>query len=101
MVSNAKLIGEMLLKARIPSFGVIASYAENGAVMGISADYLKLGEAAGNMVDGHLNGQSLQNTPVFSANEPRVLINTTTADALGLKIPKDLKGKVEILTAVP
>ena len=93
VVSNAKMIGSALKKAKIISIGSIKKYIELGALMGIVPDYYKLGRAAASILDKHRKGQSLQSMPIYKPNEPMLVINKTTSKLLKVRIPEKIMEK--------
>jgi putative ABC transport system substrate-binding protein len=97
IVSNAKLIGSRLNLARVKSFGSIRSYTENGALMGVVSDYYELGRAVALIVDRHQKGEQLQNIPVETTKDPKLVINKTTADLLQITIPEDVLKKAVLV----
>ncbi len=90
VVSNAKLIGSVLRKAKIKSVGAIKSYIEHGALMGIVPDYYNLGKAAASILHQHRNGKKLQGMPIYTPKNPKLVINKSTSILLKVKIPKDI-----------
>jgi ABC-type uncharacterized transport system substrate-binding protein len=61
---------------------------KNGALVGVVPDYSKLGKAAAGIVDRHQKGESLQTIPVQLDEDPRLIINKTTAALLQVTIPE-------------
>jgi putative tryptophan/tyrosine transport system substrate-binding protein len=87
MVSHASLIGAQLRAAKLPSIGSVQEFVEHGALVGVVADYAKLGRAAARIVHRHQHGEQLQQIPVQTDEAPVVLINKTSSALLNLSIP--------------
>ena len=87
LVSNATLIGARLQSLKILSFGSVRNYIESGVLMGFVVDYYELGKAVAAIVDRNQRGEELQQIPVVRADFS-LMINQTTSDLLGVKIPE-------------
>jgi putative ABC transport system substrate-binding protein len=93
MVSQAALIGQQLRAAGLQSIGSIQTFIERGALIGVVADYAELGRGVAAIVDRHQHGDPLQNIPVYVTQNPVLIINETTSQALGIAIPEELRAK--------
>jgi putative ABC transport system substrate-binding protein len=95
LVSNATLIGARLQSLKILSFGSVRNYIEAGVLMGFVVDYYELGKSVAAIVDRNQRGEALQQIPVVRADFT-LMINQTTSDLLGVKIPEfeSLKTKI-------
>ncbi len=95
LVSNATLIGAQLQSLKILSFGSVRNYIESGVLMGFAVDYYELGKAVAAIVDRNQRGEELRQIPVVRADFS-LMINQTTSDLLGVKIPefKSIKTKI-------
>ena len=91
LISKAKLISAELRAAKVRSFTAIEEFVEQGALMGVVADYYTLGRAAATIVHRHEGGQQLSTMPLMADPNPTLKINGTTARALGLTIPESLR----------
>ena len=96
LVSNATIIGSQLQSSKILSFGSVKNYIENGVLMGLVVDYYDLGKAVAAIVDRNQRGEELQQIPVTQA-EFSLMINQTTSDLLGVKIPEFESIKTKII----
>lgn len=96
LVSNATLIGSQLQSSKILSFGSVKNYIETGVLMGLVVDYYDLGKAVAAIVDRNQRGEELQQIPVTQA-EFSLMINQTTSDLLGVKIPKFESMKTKVI----
>ena len=88
LLSKDKVIGDRLRQARVKSIGTLERFVKNGALVGVVPDYSKLGKAAAGIVDRHQKGESLQTIPVQLDEDPRLIINKTTAALLQVTIPE-------------
>jgi putative ABC transport system substrate-binding protein len=89
-LTNSKLIGTELRAANIRTIAVVRKYVDDGALMGLVPDYYELGKGAAAIVDKHRKGARLADMAVFTDPKPKMVINTTTAQALNVKIPEDM-----------
>ena len=90
LISEAKLIGDQLKKAKIMSIGSVEKYIRNGAMVGTVTDYNQLGELAANIVDRHQKGEGLQDIPIQTQQNPKLIINQTTSSILEISLPQEL-----------
>lgn len=97
IVSNAKLVGAELRAAKVRSIASLEAFVEQGAFMGVVADYYALGRAAATIVHRHLGGQRLQDMPVLADPNPVLKINGTTGRALGVAIPDAIRRRAVIV----
>src|SRR5262249_41300994 len=91
VVSNAKLVGAELRAAKVRSIASLEAFVEQGAFMGVVADYYTLGRAAATIVQRHQCGQRFSDLPVLADHNPVLKINGPTSRALGVKIPDALR----------
>jgi putative ABC transport system substrate-binding protein len=97
LASNVKLVGSELRTAKVPSIATLEVFVENGALMGVVADYYTLGREAATIVHRHEGGQPLANMPVLTDPNPVLKVNGTTARALGVTIPEPLRKRAVIV----
>ena len=97
IVSNAKLVGAELRAAKVRSIAAIETFVEEGALMGVVADYYELGRAAATIVQRHQGGRRLQDMPVLADQNPVLKINGPTTRALGVKIPEAMLKRAVIV----
>ncbi len=84
-VMTAELaIYEKLIEAGIPHYAGADSFALNGAFCGYGVDYENLGTMTADMVIDILQGADPAETPVKTFDNGIAMINTETAEALGL-----------------
>jgi putative ABC transport system substrate-binding protein len=97
MLTQSKFIGDSLKNARIKSIAPIKNFVDHGALVGMVADYYKLGQAMARMVDQHQQGTPLAQMPVQKDPEPLIVINTTTAALLQVTIPEAILRKATLI----
>jgi len=97
VVSNAKLVGAELRAAKVRSIASLEAFVEQGAFMGVVADYYTLGRAAATIVHRHQGGQQLSNMSLLADPNPVLKVNSTTARALGITIPEPLRKRAVIV----
>ena len=91
MVSNAALIGTQLRVANLPSIGSVKTFIEHGALVGVVADYAKLGRAVAGIVHRHQQGEGLRHIPVQTVQKPLLVINQASIDHFNLTIPDPVR----------
>jgi len=97
LISNAKLIGTKIKKAKLLSFGAIKDYISAGIMIGTVPDYYSLGKEAAYILHKHQNGKKLEDISVQMPKEPTILLNKTTFDLLNIKISEELINKAIII----
>ncbi len=78
------------IKHQLPVFALDQGSIEQGAAAGYVVDRHLQGLKAGRMVVDILKGKAPSEIPVVLESEPRLMINTKSASAMGLTIPADL-----------
>lgn len=86
---------DLALKRRLPLLCVSRDYAEAGCVMAYSASFTDLFRRAGAYVDKILKGTKPGDLPIQQPTKFELVINMTTAKALGLTIPPALRLRVD------
>jgi len=89
-LSNANIvrINTLALGARLPTITSVRGYVEAGGLMSYGANNKDLFRRASEIVDKILKGAKPADIPVEQPTEFELVINLTTAKALGLKIPE-------------
>jgi ABC-type uncharacterized transport system substrate-binding protein len=77
-------------RARIPSFGMVSSQFEAGAVLVVARDYKDAGRQAAKIAIRALNGEEPARIPFEPTRSTRLLVNLKAARQYGLKIPDAL-----------
>ena len=83
-------INTLALAARLPTMHSVRAYVEAGGLMSYGPNYTDLFRRAGELVDKILRGAKPADIPVEQPTKFDLIINLTTAKALGLKIPPTL-----------
>lgn len=94
VVSNASEICYTLKDIGIPTIGAQKEYIDAGALMGLVPNYYKLGEEAALILDRCEKGEKLENIPVVTEDNPKILVNRKTKDYFNIAIPEDLLDQV-------
>lgn len=90
VASSAKIISQKLIDRKIPSFAAEEGPVENGILLSNGANYLKLGQVAGDMAVEILKGKEIKEIPVYFSTEASKVVNENTAKMLGIKKIEDL-----------
>jgi putative ABC transport system substrate-binding protein len=88
MNTNRIRINTLALGARLPTFSGIRDYVEAGGLMSYGPNIPDLFRRAAEFVDKILRGARPAGLPVEQPTKFDLVINLTTAKALGLKIPE-------------
>jgi len=86
--ANRVRINTFALAARLPTMHSNREYVEIGGLISYAASYSDLFRRAGDYVDKILRGAKPADLPVEQPTKFDLVINLTTAKALGLKIPE-------------
>jgi len=81
-------INTLALGARLPTMSSVRAYVEAGALMSYGANFPDLWRRAADLVDKILHGTKPSDIPVEQPTKFDLIINLTTAKALGLTIPE-------------
>jgi putative ABC transport system substrate-binding protein len=87
MNSNRTRLSTLALTARLPTMHGWREHVEAGAFMSYGPNYTDLHRRAGDYVDKILRGAKPADLPVEQPTRFDLVINLTTAKALGLRIP--------------
>lgn len=88
-IANAKLIAELAASRSMASVG-FKEFAEVGGLLGYGANFLAMFRRAAYFVDKILKGTKAAELPVEQATQFDLVVNRSTADALGLVLPRRL-----------
>lgn len=94
---HAKTIAELALASRLPSGSQLYEYAELGGLITYGPDRLEGYRKAAEFVDKLLRGAKVADLPIEQASQFELVINTTTATALGLRIPQSLQSRARLI----
>jgi putative ABC transport system substrate-binding protein len=86
--SNRILIKTLALDARLPTIDISREFVEAGGLMSYGPNFPDLFRRAADYVDKILRGAKPGDIPVEQPTKFDLIINLTTAKALGLKIPE-------------
>jgi putative ABC transport system substrate-binding protein len=87
---NRSQIVKAALKARMPTLGALREYAQTGVLMSYGPSYADHCQRAATYVDKILQGAKPADLPVQLPTTFELVINLTTAKALGLEMPATL-----------
>jgi putative ABC transport system substrate-binding protein len=88
--ANNRLLAALALSTRLPTMHGIRYYVEAGGLIFYGANFLDLWRRASDMADKILRGAKPADIPVEEPAKFELVINLTTAKALGLVIPASL-----------
>ena len=87
VVTNRTRIHTLALASRLPTVTDFREYAEAGGLMSYGPNFLDLYRRSADYVDKILRGAKPADLPVEQPSKFELVINLTTAKALGLDIP--------------
>ena len=93
--TNRMRINTLALAARLPTMHGTRTYVEAGGLMSYGADYNDLFRRAAGYVDKILRGAKPGDLPVEQPTTFALVINLTTAQALGVQIPPMLLARTD------
>ena len=93
--TNRVRINTLALGARLPTMHGLREYVEAGGLMSYGANMPDLFRRAAEYVDKILRGAKPADLPVEQPTKFDLIINLTTAKALGLKIPPTLLARAD------
>jgi putative ABC transport system substrate-binding protein len=88
LIANAKVVGELALKHRVPCIGFVE--IGDSALMSYGANFPDMWRRSAAYIDKILKGVKPGDIPIEQAARFELLINMKTAKALGLKIPQSI-----------
>jgi putative tryptophan/tyrosine transport system substrate-binding protein len=88
VLTNRVRINTLTLVARLPAIYISREYVEAGGLMSYGANWPDLFRRSADYVDKILRGMKPGDLPVEQPTKFDVVINLTTANALGLTIPE-------------
>jgi putative tryptophan/tyrosine transport system substrate-binding protein len=95
--TNRMRINILALGARLPTMHGTRTYVEAGGLMSYGADYNDLFRRAATYVDKILRGAKPGELPVEQPTKFNLVLNLTTAKALGLDLPTSLLARADEL----
>ena len=94
LISKKHLV-QHLINEKVPSIGPNIQYAKAGMLAAYSSDYFELGWQGAVLVDKVLRGARPTDLPVEMPSQVKLSINLKTAEAIGLKVPRELLLRAE------
>ena len=88
---------ELALEVRLPTISITRAYAEAGGLMSYAASLMERYRGAASYVDKILKGSKPAELPVGQPTKFELVVNMTTAKALGLKVPSTLIDRADDL----
>ena len=95
MNTNRVRISTLALAARLPTLSGIRDYVEAAGLMSYGPNYADLFRRAADYVDKILHGAKPADLPVEQPTKFDLVINLTTAKALGLTIPESFLARAD------
>jgi putative ABC transport system substrate-binding protein len=92
---NRVRINTFALVARLPTIYVQREYVEAGGLMSYGASYPELFRRAAGLVDKILRGAKPANIPVEQPTKFELVVDLTTARAIGLELPASLLARAD------
>lgn len=90
-------LAEVAKDAKIPVYGSSAVMVASGAFATISTDDITIGKMTADMVHEYLSGKSIEDIPAITLSEFTMVINKTTAEAIGAELSDEILQKAVIL----
>jgi len=90
-------VAEVAKDAKIPVYGSSAVMVASGAFATISIDDKTIGAMTAEMADTYLKGTPIAEIPAVVVSEVVVVINKTTADAIGVAISQEVLDNAKIM----
>ena len=88
-------INTLAAGARLPTLHATREFAEAGGLMSYGVNYVDMFRRAGDYVDKILRGTKPADIPVEQPTKFELVINLTTAKALGLTVPPTLLARAD------
>jgi putative ABC transport system substrate-binding protein len=95
MNTNRQRVATLALAGRLPSISTNRDFVDVGAVMSYGPNFSDLFRRAGDYADKILRGAKPADLPVEQPTKFDLVVNLTTAKALGLNIPLTLLARAD------
>lgn len=94
VVNQLSVVLDAANRYNIPVYGSEEEQVKNGCLAAVSIDYVALGKVTGEIGVKILNGASCATTPFETISDATPIVNSKTAEALGIKIPATIDNAV-------
>jgi putative ABC transport system substrate-binding protein len=95
IAANRALVTTLALSARLPTLLSYGDYVEAGGLMSYGPNYADLFRRAADMVDKILHGTKPGDIPVEQPSKFELVINLSTARAIGLTVPPTVLARAD------
>jgi putative ABC transport system substrate-binding protein len=95
MFSNQTALVDLAARHKIPAVYPVRAFAARGGLASYGTDYPEAFRQVGGYVGRVLNGERPENLPVQQVTKLQLVINTKTANALGLTISPNLLARTD------
>jgi putative ABC transport system substrate-binding protein len=92
--ARSRRIADLAVRARLPSMAIERQYVEAGVLMSYGENLVESWRRAANYTDKILRGANPAELPIELSTAFELVINVTTAQALGLSIPPSVASRV-------
>jgi putative ABC transport system substrate-binding protein len=90
-------VAEVAKDQKIPVYGSSAVMVDSGALATISIDDVTIGSMTADMAGSFLTGTPIEDIPAVTVSEFTTVINTATADSIGVQIPQSMRDTAVLL----
>lgn len=97
VVSNLQTVLGKANQKKIPVFGSEEEQVKNGCLASQGIDYIKLGIQTGQIAARVLKGEDINNIPVETIKESKLVVNESVMQKFGLTLPENLKDTAQII----
>jgi len=98
ILTNAEAVGNAFMARKLPSLTPILGVAQKGVLIGLGANYGKIGEKVGEIAVKILKGAKPNDIPTAILEKFDMIVNLKSANKMGVKVPvKLLKMATEIV----
>jgi putative ABC transport system substrate-binding protein len=95
LFKNRAVINALAIDARLPTMHSVREYVETGGLMSYGPSWPDMWRRAADLVDKTLRGSKPADLPVAQPTKFDLVINLTTAKALGLTIPETVLARAD------
>src|SRR3984893_4218090 len=95
MLLHGKTIFDLAVSRRLPSVSPLRQFVAAGSLISYGSNFDKLFRQAASYADRILRGEKPKNLPVQEPTQYELIVNLTTAKAIGLTVPETLLGRAD------